>query len=484
MAVHKMADVNAPPSQTPTMAPPVRTDDQILPHIKWVPIGKSNWYLDLKKSQSNPIYKITVDLLKNTNFFRAFTASSTIPSIYIQQPDSAFHLANDEPVLGYLKFSAKGTKREVFRMPIPGRLITKDIREASYYQEYQENVAKHRGFLAGETGSTQDLPAPKPAKPARKPQSTAQKTPPKPSISSLVTSTQPAPTSAPAKSQETKCKQATETTDKPAKAKRIKHSISRKTRQPKSSPKSVGASEAEEVPAEEPQVADEDVDYQNAVEESMKDAYAFPKGPLPPVVIREPESGKYQPLPEVLGKGNAKVTEEHVAHDLLSLQKHKKTSHADQYIFQRRVSEPTGSSGHDESPYALLGQSDNEEESKKVVLGAEEGGQDEDQAGPDPNAQAEEQTGSDTGAQADGQVGSNPDETSKGQAGSNPDETSKGQAGPNPGDAEAKVQSISSLMVYAGSDRKHMDLDVANVSPQPSTEQLDEGFTAMVYPNV
>nr|GFC92222.1 hypothetical protein [Tanacetum cinerariifolium] len=86
--------------------------------------------------------------------------------------------------------------------------------------------------------------------------------------------------------------------------------------------------------------------------------------------------------------------------------------------------------------------------------------------------------------QAKGQAGSNPDETSKGQAGSNPDETSKGQAGPDPGDAEAKVQSISSPVVYAGSDREHMDLDVTNVSPQPSTEQLDEGFTATVYPNV
>nr|GFB78114.1 hypothetical protein [Tanacetum cinerariifolium] len=124
----------------------------------------------------------------------------------------------------------------------------------------------------------------------------------------------------------------------------------------------------------EPQVADEDADYQKALEESMKDAYALPK--------------------------------------------------------------------------------------EKVVLGAEEGGQDE------------------------GQAGSNPDETSEGQAGSNPDETSKGQAGPDSGDTEAKVQSISSLVVHTGSDRKHMDLDVADVSPQPSTEQLDEGFTATVYPNV
>nr|GFB48654.1 histone deacetylase 14 [Tanacetum cinerariifolium] len=289
-----MADVNAPSDQTLTMAPPVRTDDQILPHIRWIPIGKSNCYLDMEKSQSNPIYKIVVDLLKNTNFFRAFTASTDLPSIYIQQfwdtilydkkagcykcqldeqlalltiinlclmgktsgferprapvlqilwgivtganidyaeriweeftqsihtfiddkrnlsrhtsgkkrailivipsvrftkliihhlqrmhrfhprPDSPLHLSNKESVLGYLKFSAKGTKREIFRMPIPGRLITANIRAAPYYQEYQENVAKHRGFLAGETRSTQDLPATRPAKLARKPQSTAQ----------------------------------------------------------------------------------------------------------------------------------------------------------------------------------------------------------------------------------------------------------------------------------------------------------------------
>nr|GEY28909.1 monodehydroascorbate reductase [Tanacetum cinerariifolium] len=82
-----MADVNvnAPVDKAPTMAPPTHTNDQILPHIRWVPIGKNNFYLDVEKSQSNPIYKIAVDILKHTNFFRAFTASSTIPSIYIQQ---------------------------------------------------------------------------------------------------------------------------------------------------------------------------------------------------------------------------------------------------------------------------------------------------------------------------------------------------------------------------------------------------------------
>nr|GEZ31600.1 histone deacetylase 14 [Tanacetum cinerariifolium] len=323
--------------------------------------------------------RATLILIPSIRFTKLIIHHLQRRHMFYPRPDSPLHLSNEEPVLGYLKFSAKGTKREVFRMPILGRLITADIQKASYYQEYQENVAKHRGFLTGNTGSTQDLPAPKPAKPSRKP------------------------------------------------------SIS--------------------IP-----VADEDADYQKAMEESMKVAYALPKGPLPPVVIMEPVSGKYQPLLEVPGKGKAKVTEEQVSHDLLSLKKHKKISSADQYTFQRRVSEPTESSFYDESPYDVLGQSDSEEESEK--------------------------TGLDVGAQAVGQAGSNPDETSKGQAGSNPDETSEGQARPDLGDAKARVQSISSPMVHAGSDREHMDLDVADVSPQPSMEQLDEGFTATVYPNV
>nr|GEX41532.1 E-beta-farnesene synthase [Tanacetum cinerariifolium] len=435
-----MADMNI---NAPTaMAPPVRTDDQILPRIRWVPIGKSKCYLALEKSQSNPIYKIafwdtvqydkkagcymcqldehwfvlTKDTLRealqikpvnNNQAFIAPLSSDALINIvnelgypkfvrnlsnvrrhkFHPRPDSPLHLPNEEPVLGYLKFSAKGTKREVFGMPIPDNLITTDIQEASYYQEYLAKVAQHRRYLAGETWSDPDSPVPKPTKPARKPKQ-------------------------------------------------------------KRSLKNVAESVAEDEPAKEPQ------------------------GPLLPVVIKEPESGKYQPLLEVPGKGKAKVTEEQVAHDLLSLQKPKKKSPANQYIFQRLAFEPTGSSGHNESPYVVLGQSDSEEESEKVVLGADEGGQDEGQAGPDPGGQAEGQTGSDVGAQDEGQ------------AGSNLDENSKGQAGLDPGNAGAEVQSISSPVVYAGSDCEHMDLDAADVSLQPSMEQLDEGFTATAYPKV
>nr|GEW19262.1 retrovirus-related Pol polyprotein from transposon TNT 1-94 [Tanacetum cinerariifolium] len=62
------------------------------------------------------------------------------------------------PSLILHKIIAKCTKREVFWMAIPGSLITIDIREASYYQEYLANVTKNRRFLAGKTGSVQDSP--------------------------------------------------------------------------------------------------------------------------------------------------------------------------------------------------------------------------------------------------------------------------------------------------------------------------------------
>ncbi|GJU85001.1 hypothetical protein Tco_1292547 [Tanacetum coccineum] len=494
-----MADVNvnAPAEQAPAMAPPTRTDDQILPRSSWVPVGKSNCYLDVEKSQSNPIYKIAVDILKHTNFFRAFTASSTIPSIYIQQfwdtvrydkntgsyrcqldeqwfdltkdtlrdalqitpvdnnnpfsspptpdalinfvnelgypkvvrtlsvvvtndmfqpwralttiinlcltgktsaferprapvlqilwgivnrahidyaesmweefiqsihsfvedkknlalhtqgkkkanpivipsirftkfiihhlqrkhkfhprPNSPLHLPYEEYVLGYLKFSAKGTKQEVFGMPILNDLITDDIRGEQYYNVYLEKVAKHQRYLAGEEGSDPDSPAPKPAtttkhEETKKSKPSAPKAAPvtklaatKDSKSTLSQQSK----SAPAKPQEKKQKLVMETSEAPSQAKRSKAGEVKRKRKPKCSL----------------QLIDEFVDE---VEESLKDVYAAHRGPLPPVVFRESDSGRRQPLPEVQGKGKEKVIEEQVALDLLTLQTPKKKSH-------------------------------------------------------------------------------------------------------------------------------------------------------------
>nr|GEW26117.1 histone deacetylase 14 [Tanacetum cinerariifolium] len=279
-----MADVNvnAPADQAPTMAPPTRTDDQILPYIRWVPIGKSNCNLDVERSQSNPIYKIA---RKHKFHLR---------------PDSPLHLPNEEHVLGYLKFSAKGTKREVFGTPILDNLITTDIQGEPYYKEYLEKVAKYQRYLAGEKRSDPESPASKPAKATKKSKPSAPKVDLRPPVIKQASSQQPEPKPAPAKSQGKKRKLVKETSDKPSPARRSK-----------------------------PGFDDEEADVQRALEESLKSVYDEPWGPLPPVVIREPESGKYQPLPEVQGKGKEKVIEEHVALDLLTLQTPKKKSPAD-----------------------------------------------------------------------------------------------------------------------------------------------------------
>ncbi|GJX84758.1 retrovirus-related pol polyprotein from transposon TNT 1-94 [Tanacetum coccineum] len=544
-----MADVNVnvPAEQAPAMAPPTRTDEQILPSIRWVPIGKSNCYLDTERSESNLIYKIAVDILKQTNFFRAFTASSTIPAIYIQQfwdticydrivggykcqldeqwfdltkdtlrdalqitpvnnnktfaspptPDALIQFVNDlgypkevrhlsnvvtndmfqpwralttiinlcltgktsgfkrprAPVLQILwgvinrahidyaermweeftqsihtftedkknltqrtlgkkkatlivipSVSAKGTKREVFGLPIPNELITDDIRGAQYYNAYQEKVAKNQRYLVGEE----------------------------------------------------------ESSEAPSPAKRSKAGKVTKKQKPKSSLQLVDETVKEGVPDKEPVYGDEEADLQRALELSMKDHTERSQGPLPPMAIREPESGKFQPLLDVQLKGKEKVSEVQVALDLLTLQTPKKTSPADQYIFQRRTFTPTEPSGHEDSSsmYVELGLSDSDTESDEEVPPVVKSGvQDEGQARPNPGIQDE------------------------GQARPNPGIQDEGRAGPNPDD-ETEPQPLSTPIVHAGPNLEHTDVEATDDSNQPHPKQMDEGFTATAYPKV
>ncbi|GJW39275.1 retrovirus-related pol polyprotein from transposon TNT 1-94 [Tanacetum coccineum] len=74
-----MAEQNIPAQ------PPTRTDEQIVPRSQWLIIGKSNLLFNAQKIQKNPIFQISVDILSNTNFFQAFTASANVPAIYLQQ---------------------------------------------------------------------------------------------------------------------------------------------------------------------------------------------------------------------------------------------------------------------------------------------------------------------------------------------------------------------------------------------------------------
>nr|GEU68111.1 hypothetical protein [Tanacetum cinerariifolium] len=480
-------NVNSPADQASTMAPPTHTDDQILPHIRWVPIGKNNCYMDIERSQSNPIYKISVDILKHTNFFRAFTASSIILSIYIQQfwdtvrydktvrcykcqldeqwfnltkdtlrdafqitpdnnnnafspppysnalinflndlgypkvvrnlsnvmtndmfqpwralitiinlclmgktsgferpraqmlqilwgrkhkfhprPDCPLHLPNEEPVLGYLKFSEP------------------------YYNEYLEEVAKHQRYLAGEKRSDPDSPAPKPAKATKKSKPSAPKADLRPLVTIQALSQQPKPKPAPTKSQGKKRKMVTKTSDKPSPARRSKPGLVTKRSKPTSSLRSVDESVDEGIPEKEPRFDDE--------EEGTR-------------------VWEISTTSRSLEKGKGKVTDEQVTLDLLTLQTSKKKSSADQFIFQRCTFTPTESSGHDESSslYAELGLTESE-------------------------------------------------------ARPNPGEQDEGQTGPNPSDAAAS-QPQSSLIVHAGPNLEHMDLEAMHENLKLTVEK-------------
>nr|GFA69799.1 E-beta-farnesene synthase [Tanacetum cinerariifolium] len=248
------------------------------------------------------------------------------------RPNSPLHLPNEEPGLGYLKFNAKGTKREVFGMHILNELITADIQGKQYYKEFLEQVAKHQRYLAGEKGSDHDSPSPKPVKATKKSKPSAPKADIRPPVIKPASSQQLNPNL---------------------------HLPSLRKRNPTSSLRSVDESVDEGIPDKEPRFDDEEADIQRAVEESLKSVHDAPRGPFPPVVIREPDSGKFQPLLEVQGKGKDKVSDEQVARDLLTLQTPKK----------RHTPALTKPSGHAESLsiYAALGLTDSASKSDEEV---------------------------------------------------------------------------------------------------------------------
>nr|GEY35526.1 integrase, catalytic region, zinc finger, CCHC-type, peptidase aspartic, catalytic [Tanacetum cinerariifolium] len=128
---------------------PIRSDDQLVPVKAHLPIGKSNLLM-------NPIFRISVDILQNTNFFSAFTASADVSALGITPKDST-HPFVSPPVgdlvidfmnnLGYpedLQFISKIKEGldEVFRMPIPKDLITDAIWNSKYYPKYLEMAAR------------------------------------------------------------------------------------------------------------------------------------------------------------------------------------------------------------------------------------------------------------------------------------------------------------------------------------------------------
>ncbi|GJS26847.1 hypothetical protein Tco_0487467 [Tanacetum coccineum] len=109
---------------------------------------------------------------------------------------SALHTFNEGYKLVNLKFVAKGVDYEIFGMLILDELITDDIRNAPYYSDYLELVAKHDRRAAAEAAEP-SAPKAKAAK-VTKPKATKQPAP-KASKPKTISSQPPKPELAPTK---------------------------------------------------------------------------------------------------------------------------------------------------------------------------------------------------------------------------------------------------------------------------------------------
>nr|GEX64213.1 hypothetical protein [Tanacetum cinerariifolium] len=139
-----------------------------------------------------------------------------------------------------------------------------------------------------EGGETKSFKATKVTKP-KAAKATKQASDPKP---------KPAPTQPPKAAPEMKRKLVQETSDEPSPTKRSKGGLVRKIRKPMSSLKLVDEPSVEDVPVEEPAYNAEEANLQQALELSLEEQVERTQGPARPVVIREPNSRRIQPLPK------------------------------------------------------------------------------------------------------------------------------------------------------------------------------------------
>ncbi|GJR25202.1 retrovirus-related pol polyprotein from transposon TNT 1-94 [Tanacetum coccineum] len=321
-----MADMNIPANdvpaeQAPAIAPPIRTDDQILPVCIWVPIGKSNRVLDILKPQKSPIsqqfwdtmcydsttgmYRYSLGIIHRSNidyakriweeFAQSIQTFLTDKKNLTTATRTTFTQELIHPFTTHMMklFWALSSLLErmvgkYFGMPIPDALLTEEIKKAPYYGKYLEHVAKYQQYLdeehgkAGEKGVTESPKATK----VMKPKAAKQTKPSAPKASKVTkpaddkvpkqTSSQPpkstsAPTEPFKKDQGKKCKPVKETADAPSPTKRSKAGKVTKKRMPKGPLQLVDEFVYEGVPEKEHVYGDEEANLQRALELSLKD---------------------------------------------------------------------------------------------------------------------------------------------------------------------------------------------------------------------
>ncbi|GJT93492.1 copia protein [Tanacetum coccineum] len=296
---NKMSEENLPA--------PTRSEEQLVPVKACLPYGKSNLLLDLQKLQKNPIFHIYVDILQNTNFFRAFFASANITPVdpakpFVSSPAGQIVMdfmnewcltgktfGNDKPrhtVLQMLWGIVTKTNVDYAELlweefvqgiqtffthrdsnKIPSK---KPTPHSEYYKQYVEMTA--RKVQAKEGGKKKTTPkADKPVKPALAKQ------------------------------------------PKPVKEKISKPSPTKQSRKGKG----------------------EDYDLNRAIHMSLETFQAYGQALVGGVAIHKHVEEPTRQLPVVEGKGKAIATDEQAAQSLLALHKPKRRSTMDQLIFQR-----------------------------------------------------------------------------------------------------------------------------------------------------
>ncbi|GJV15549.1 hypothetical protein Tco_1360872 [Tanacetum coccineum] len=470
-----MADLNIPvdiahAEQAPAIAPPTRTDDQILPSSKWVPIGKSNSVLDVQKSQRNPIFSIAVAILKNTNFFRIFTASSTIPAIYSQQfwdtmcfnSSTGFTLRNVSAMSVNALYQPWRAILSMINMCLTGKTagfdrprhlvlqILWDITHHSNidYAEWigEEFVQSIQTFLTDRKNLATE---------AREKKKTLHLLIPNVRFTKLIIHHLKTKhiihprTGSPLHYLHEESilntlrfvgKDGREVfgmpihdallTDEITSAPYYSRYLEHVAKCQRCLDKEHGKAEEEDV-IESPKAAKatkSKTAKQTKLSAPKASKVTTPPKPTPTTTepSKKDQSKKCKLVKETSdapspvkrskagkGKGKEKVSDEQVALDLLTLQTPKKKSPTEQYIFQRRTPTTTKPSGHAESPslYAELGLINSETESdEEVSPEINAGTQDEGQAGPNPGDQDEGQVGPNPGIQDEGHAGSNLDQ--------------------------------------------------------------------------
>ncbi|GJW00466.1 retrovirus-related pol polyprotein from transposon TNT 1-94 [Tanacetum coccineum] len=236
------------------------------------------------------------------------------------------------------------------------------------YYSHEESILNTLKFVRKdkrgkdkEGGATKSSDATKVTKPkAAKVTKPAGNKAPKP-ITTQPPKPKPTPTQPSKAVSEKKKKLVKETPDEPSLAKRSKGGLVGKRRKPKSPLKLVDEPSDEGVPVEEPAHTNEEADLQRALELSLKEQAEQTQGPTRPVVLREPDSEKYQPLPKI------------------------------NLSFKGALLCPLNPTGHADLPSldTELALTDNEIESDEEVPVINTGDQDKVHAGPNPGIQDE-----------------------------------------------------------------------------------------------